>query len=354
MKSYRKIFGAILLTIAVLSFAGILFRTHGAVKDLSVSYHVMTEADLSGDYSGALIYDDHLYAMIGKGVEIDGTVTDRGRMMNAFLDDALRAIEARILSAGVIYAMMICAVAAYPIYGRYGGKRGIHVCAVCLSTAMCCLVYFAAVLILFRTYGVPFYFPTIPTLLRLAAGLLCVVGGSCVLALLISVVRFKAAVSVIAVPIVFVLFMAGLFFEIQLYNEPTVDSFAYLAEIDERVLDEDYAGELYYDDEKNVVVLEGKEYPPRQERNPEHLFGIGRWGGFLYEVLDPYSGNSLYLAEQESSAGISIHVYGLYALKAALWICAAFILKGKNGGAHEITLASAYETEILTSTRTDE
>ena len=55
MKSYRKIFGAILLTIAVLSFAGILFRTHGAVKDLSVSYHVMTEADLSGDYSGALI-----------------------------------------------------------------------------------------------------------------------------------------------------------------------------------------------------------------------------------------------------------------------------------------------------------
>ena len=228
MKKGQKVLGAILLTAAVLGLAGILFLTFGAVKDLSVSYHAMQEADLTEEYTGTLIYDDHLYAMIGNGIEIDETVTDRAGMMGAFLEDALRTIDMRILSAGIIYAMMISAVAAYPLMCRYGEKRGAHVGAACCSVVVCYFIYLASVLILCRAFGVPFRLPALSGLLRLAAGLLCTMGGSCALAVLISSVRFGAVAAVLAVPLVFALFLFSMLFEAQLYGEPTIDSFAYL------------------------------------------------------------------------------------------------------------------------------
>ncbi len=69
--------------------------------------------------------------------------------------------------------------------------------------------------------------------------------------------------------------MVGTGFEGRLYSSPTTDSFDYIAqEIKPHIYDKDFDGDVYYDEEKNVLILNGEEYEPRQVDNPDYLTGI--------------------------------------------------------------------------------
>lgn len=97
------------------------------------------------------------------------------------------------------------------------------------------------------------------------------------------------------------------------------------------VFSEDFAGTAYYDEEKNVLVVNGTEYPPRPAENPERLQGIRRAGATLFETLNPYAGNGLFMvSEIEGGLTIGVIVLLLYALKAAAPILLPLCRKQKN------------------------
>ena len=106
-----------------------------------------------------------------------------------------------------------------------------------------------------------------------------------------------------------------MYLEYGLYSPKTIESFDYAYAIDSRILEEGY-----YDSEKNVLVFEDKEYPPKQAENPEHYSGVKFMGAAAFEVINPYSGNSLYMVEQAMESNITLPIYLLYALKGFIWI----------------------------------
>ena len=56
----------------------------------------------------------------------------------------------------------------------------------------------------------------------------------------------------------------------------------------------------------------------------------GRSGAYLYEALNPYAGNTLYMAEQEIDMRVSLPAVCLYAAKGILWIAAVCFLGRKE------------------------
>ena len=321
-KKIKKAFRVILTVAAVCALAAVLYLTYGALKDLGEGYRAMKNADLSGDFSGEISYDDHLYATAGYGVILDDTVADKVASMNAFLDDSLRAIDRRVFSAGLIYTMLIMALLVYPICVRKRNSRGDITVSLWIWTFLIYIFYLAAVFGLHKYFGLPFHIPGARTLVLLAVSFISVLGGNFALAFLISVVRpvwLKIIFGIAAVPAVFGLFLYGFMFEAGLYSEPYVESFDYVAEIDERLLDENFEG-AYYDGEKNVLVVDGTEYPPETVENSEHFTGSKRTAAIIYEMLDPYSGNCLDLLRQETGISLSPSVCLLYVIKGFFWM----------------------------------
>lgn len=74
--------------------------------------------------------------------------------------------------------------------------------------------------------------------------------------------------------------------------------------------------------EKDVIVLNGTEYPPRQVPNPDYLTGTGRLAALIFEFFSPYSGNGLFLIHETENITPGAAALFLYAAKAV--ILAAF------------------------------
>ena len=321
----QKIFGRLFLAAGTVLFAAILLLSFFAAKSLQTDYLALKDHDVSEDAVLKISYDDRIYASLGAGIEIDHRDGSAGERLTEFLSASLRSIDNRILSCGILYVMMIVAVLAYPFFRRFGQNKTRHILSVALSVPILFAVFSAAIAVMHAALRVPFCFPAGKDLLLLAVSLPAVAGGSCFLAWLLRTVRRPILVSVAAVPLVFLLFLLGAQAEGRLSCPPTVDSFDYLTEIDPHVLDEDYTGEVYYDDEKNAVILNGTEYPPEQAENPDRLKGIGRVGAYAFELLSPYGGNGLFLThEQYTNEGSALTIQPflliLYALKALAWI----------------------------------
>lgn len=329
----KKVFRVILVLAAVCAFAGVLFLTYGAVKGLSETYTVMKNADLSGDFSGEISYDDRLYASVGYGIVLDDTVTDKAASMRAFLDDSLRSIDRRIFSAALIYTMLVTALLIYPICVRKRNSRGDITVSLWVWTFLIYVFYIAAVFGLHKYFGLPFHIPGVRTLVILAVGFLSILGGSFALAFVVSRARpawLQILFGLAAAPVAFALFLYGFVFEAGLYSEPYVESFDYVAEIDERVMDENFDG-AYYDGEKNVLVVDGTEYPPEEIENSEHFSGSRRTAAIVYEMLDPYSGINLDLLRQELGISLSPSVLLLYVIKGLFWMVLG--IRGFRSGA---------------------
>lgn len=317
-----KLIGRFLFAVGAIMIAVVMICTFFAVKGMNSDYNEIKNHDIGKDGSLSIRYDDHIYASIGSGIVIDHREEDVEGKKSSFLTSALKNIDNRIVSCTILYTMMTVTVSAYPLYRKFGKNKTVHT----FSTIITTIILFAAFLLFafacHRAFRLPFFFPTGKDAMIAAASLSAVIGGSCLLSLLIRTVRIKIITAFAAIPIVFLLFIFGTMIEGQLYSTPTVDSFDYIREVDEHVFDEDYDGEVYYDDEKNVVVLNGKEYGPQKVDNPEHLRGAARIGAYVFELISPYSGNGLFLIyEGITSTGseltISPVISMLYILKAA-------------------------------------
>ena len=304
--------------LGIAAFLAVLSLSFSATRQLAASYEKLKGMDLNTDFSEAIFYDDRLYAVIGHGIIMDETVRDRETFFSSFLNDSLRSIDARILSAGVIYVMMISAFFAYPLLHRYPNDRKKQISAAIVTADLLYLVYYAFVAGVRLICKVPFYFPK-ENLAILIAGVLSLIGGLCALILLIRKIRFQKAAAILAIPLLLGLFLLSFLCEAGLFSAKTIESFEYIADIDPRILDENFT-DFNYDEEKNVVVIEDKEYPPEQTDNPDHFKGLAGIAAILSETASPYAGSALPMIKGEFEAKIPAAVLLLYVLKSFFWI----------------------------------
>lgn len=325
MKKKRDLFAWIMLCLGLIATVAVLVMTFLAIRRFASEYAAIRDNDLSQDTAMTMIYDDHLYAQIAYGIEIVSGYQGMDADRNAFLETSLRGVDQRILSCGTLYTMVIATVLSYFLYRSYKNDAKKHVLSVVLMIVEVFAVYVLVAWIAHLISGMPFYFGR--SLFTLTVSLLSIIGGSCALALLYRFFRFKKIMAVAAIPLVLVLFLFGFAFEHGLYCEPIVESFDYVAELDPRILEKDFAGPVYYDEEKNVMVVEGKEYEAQQLANEERYTGLARIGAYAYELLDPYAGNSLYFWEDAEGSKAPLAACFLYLLKSLGWIFAALLLK---------------------------
>ena len=176
----EKTFEILLLGVAGVALSAVLILSLAAVKDLSTAYQKLVSADLTEDFSGSICYDDHMYAVLGKGIVLDETaaIADRPAIMTSFLKDALSCIDRRIFAAGVLYAMMISAIALYPLMKR--NARYIW-----LSGPFIYVVYLVFEMLTHAVFSVPFHFPDGYGIVKVLCGKIAVSGGSCAVSLLL-------------------------------------------------------------------------------------------------------------------------------------------------------------------------
>ena len=163
--------------------------------------------------------------------------------------------------------------------------------------------------------GIPFYLPSGNSVICLMTGMICIIGGHCFLAFLIRKVRFKKIISLIAVPVIFSAFLFGTVFEGGLLTAPYIDSFDHVYD----AVPQEKWDDLYYDEEKDVFILDGNEYGPEQIENPDHLKGLSAIGAIVFELIDPYSGNSIGMIRQILDSPIPLWILFLYLLKSFIW-----------------------------------
>ncbi|MBR4462730.1 MAG: hypothetical protein IKS51_09145 [Erysipelotrichaceae bacterium] len=326
MKKKKDIWTILLLTAAIAFFLFVSCRTLTGIQRLSEDYHFLMDYDLSQDMNGQIYYADGLYGEIGYGIEIIADDPQMAETLRDYLHSSLRFIDRRILSCGLLYSMLTSVMIAYGLYRRYGSDPLKHTFSIVLSFLGIYAAYLLFVWILHLLFKVPFY----PTLsLTFVAGILSVIAGHCALGILFRFFRFRKILSLAAIPLVLASFILGFLFEHGLYCEPYQESFSYLADIDPRVLEEDFDG-IYYDEEKNVMVLEGIEYASEQVEDPDHLKGLPRVGAYLYEMLNPYAGNSLFFYEEAEGTKLPEYVPLLYVAKAILWIIASLKIRPRR------------------------
>lgn len=329
----RNWIGNLSLILGLLVLCGILIITVVSMKTTGQCYTSLKDADLTQGIESTLYYYDHMLAQIGFGISIIPNEIGNEARLSSFLSSSIRAIDMRIIVCGLVYSMMVSVVLQYFLYSRYHNKRKKYSLGIVITSIASFAAFLITVLVSKRVFGIPYIFPNGHEWLFIIVGLLSVIAGNCALSAILSVVRHKKLAAVLAVPVVLCLFIVSMNLETHIYMSPTVESFDYLYETHADALEEDYDGEAYYDEEKNVLVLDGEEYPPETIDNPEYYTGWKRTGTFLFELADAYSGNGLLLTEAiiesltpNDGFTMPFWVAMAYILKAGMWIAISFWL----------------------------
>ncbi len=354
--------GLISLAAGLVAFAAICALSFIAVRDMSADYRAIKDLDPSVSGRVSISYDDRMYAALGYGIETDPDNADMREELDAYVGSSLRSIDKRIVTCSLVYTMFIVTAFAYFLCRRSGDNAKKHTLYITLSA----LAVFAGLLgfiaAAHAVLRVPFYFPGGYDVLIIAVSFLSVVGGSCFLGWLLRLIRFKRIVCVLAIPALIALFTVGTVLESGLFAPRKIDSFDYIVEqYEPRLYDEDFDGEAYYDEEKNVMTVNGTEYPPVQVDNPDRLTGIGRIGAILFEALIPCTGFGLYAVyEIDGGLDISAAVPILYALKASAFILLSLFFRKRKKNAGQTERIYRYEEmmdeaeELLAADRRDD
>ncbi len=305
---------AVLLTLAMTFFA---------VQSMSAGVEAVLSGDPDKGFKASIDYDDHLYAALGYGIEVDPADPERQSRGKEFLADTMHLIAERVAGTDMLYAMLAGTCFALFLSERWGDDRKKHVLAVfCCITAIW-IVLFGGYLCFCAVLGIPVRLPSVQSLILLCVSLLSAVGGSCIAGLLLTRFRFRKIAAILLIPLVFALFLFGSLAEAGLMLPKEVESFSYVAEFDPE-------GVGYYDPEKNAVIVEDKEYPPQISPNPDRLTGAGAVLATAFEAVNPYSGNSIELVRQMTEEPVPVLLQLFYALKALGWILLSAAGKKKN------------------------
>ncbi len=329
MKPVSK-WGYVSLAAAILVLVLLLYLSFSAVRGLADDLNKNHTADVSQGFDATLTYDDGLYAVVLYGQEILPADPDHEEHLEAFEQEALKKIDVRILSAGAVYALFIMCVLTYWIYTVCNNSTRKYVQFAFFFAFIVYIAYILFVWVFNAAIKIPFYFPAESILHVVLAGILPVIGGTCAAGILLRKIRFKKTAAVIIIPVIFALFLFSFALEFELFEEEKVRSFDYVADLDSRILDDEYADQAYYDEEKDVLIFDGKEYPPEMLDNPNHLFRAARAAAILYELAFPYSGCSLPLVEQETGVDIPFVTYLMYIIRSACWTLLPIYLEKNN------------------------
>ncbi len=313
----------ILFFAGITAFIAVTLLTSRAARDMSVSYRQLREADLSDTVTAEITYDDHMYATVLYGVElVSGDTAGR----DSFLRDTAEKTLRRALAAGVTYTMVISTLFALFLYERFVSRRKVHSLAVSTSVLLIYAAYISAVLYLFRKNDLPIHLGTGISPAPLLASIVAVMGGNAFLGLVLRYVKPKSLTAILAVPLVFFCFLFGFMSEAGLFSSEYVDSF------DCVILSEEYeqAQSAYYDEDKDVLVVDGKEYPPEQVPNPDRSVGLSRLGALAFEIIWPYSGNPLGLVSLEPGWTVPHFALLLYIFKGIMWMGLPSLIKDKK------------------------
>lgn len=327
----RSVIGRIRLEKLMLAAAAavtvfIMIVTAKAVSRTAADYHRIEQQDASSGIRDSIVYDDGLYGMIGFGFETVPGDPGAERQKEDFLSSSLSRIYERSSSAAAVYSLIITALCALHVCRRYGSDRKgrtVSSAASVLCPYLLLRLAFAVSRMIFR---LPFRMPSAAHAAASAAGLLCGIGGFCLLSLLLSRSKRKGILAAAAVPAVFLLFLLSASFEGRFLEPPYTDSFDYLYEI----AGEERLDEIRYDEEKNVMVFDGKEYPPETVANPDHLGGAAGIAAGVFEVLDPWSGCGLGLVQETTETPVPAWIYVVYTLKAVCTAAVSFFIPGKR------------------------
>ena len=306
--------GNLLMFVAVVAFAAVVALTVLALRDLGGQYQAALASEPQANSVYELSFNDRFFSSLGRGIQID-PAADPHQELAEFLEESLRAIQLSVLAMGILYAIVTSILTGPFIANRTDLGPGFVSNALGLTGMGMYLAYVAAVVAGTIVFGMPFYIPRSAPLLALLAGILGIkVGNNVVGALLGRIDREGLVVlaAVIAVPVAVALFFGGFFCENGLFCDAKIESFDYVSLVDERILDEDFDG-ARYDEERNVLVVEGTEYQPELLDNPEHFSGAVQAGAIAFEVLSPYSGCSLELSRQ--AFGVQTVFLPLFALR---------------------------------------
>lgn len=320
----KKLSAKIALIIPLLALAAVLALTFIAVFSMAGQYKALVAANLSQGLTGTIGYNDHLYAMMLHGIEIVPGDPQTAEQLSSFIANALQQIDTVIVSACAIYTLAVSVLLAYYLCLRCGEKPLLHNLAIIFSTTLIYAILIAAVVIGCLIGGVPFSWPQTGYLPFIIAGLLSVIGGCCVLGWLLRKIKYKMILAIIAVPAIFITFLFSFVFEAGLYCPRTVESFRYFYEQHPEVTAQDYQGDCYYDEVKNVFVLEGQEYAPQLETNENRYSRLQRLLTMLYEIAVPHSGTPLsyvrWALQDQYGQSPDAAVTVLYYIKALFWI----------------------------------
>ncbi len=315
----NKLSSGILLLAGIAALTVIFVSSFQAVKTLGQQYRVFTEADLSKPFREVLSFDDNVYISLGSGIEILPDDPGKEAALASFISSALYSIDRRICSTGVFYTMIIGTLLSFFLYRISGGEKKKHILWIVLTVFGIYVLYIGGLFLFHKLNSVPFCFPKGKDLMVTMTGILSVAGGLCAAGFLIRKVPYRKTVSLILIPVVFALYLFGTPLQNGLYTEKTVKSFAYVGDIDPRIYEEGF-NDYVYDPEKDVVILDGKEYPPEELPNPDYLTGLSRAGAILYEIADPFAGNSLPFVNEILETPLPMVVLIGHILKGILWI----------------------------------
>ena len=347
MKDKGNGLGKALMALAIVAFVAIVAITVLAIRKLGAGYHAALEMQPAGGSSVELGYDDHLYAVIGQGMEFASDDPAPQQTLAAFLESTLRAIELRIMTAGLLYAVVVSVPMALFFSRVQPDDPTSSARLTALAGLLAFVLFVAAAVAACKAFDVPFYLPRGIEILAIAAGALGVVVGSMVMGLIVDKIRFKAVVAIIAIPVAIALFLAGIVTEIFAFSEPYINSFEYVAQIDSRILDENFDG-AYYDSEKNVLVVDGTEYAPEQLPNPDHATGGALAGCIAFELLSPYSGCAHGFARDSISHSRLITIAYLLRNGLVLLFLGTFVLpRIESGGGKSASHSSGSDNGTL-------
>ena len=307
------------LAAAALVLIFVLYISFDATSGLAAYMEKNRTSDPSAVFDASLYYDDGLYVVVLYGEEILPDDPQPQKRLAAFEKSSFQKIDSRIWSGGVIYTMLASCVLAYYVYTISNNYARKYAKSTSIAVLTVYIIYIAGLGIFHAVFHVPFYLPDAGTFFTIVLGLLSVIGGNCALGLLLRKVRFKKIIAVAVIPVIFLMFLFSMAFEFGLNEPAQYESFDYVADIDPRFLDEEYYDMGYYDDEKGVLLFDGKEYPPEMVDNPDHLRGLARIGALLYELAFPYSGSSLSAVLQEYDGKLPLLLCLMYLIKSACW-----------------------------------
>ena len=185
------------------------------------------------------------------------------------------------------------------------------------------LLYTACIMLLYAILKLPLTFTGVKSFVLIGISLLSMLAFLSFTEMLLTVGKKKLIMTVVSLFLLAVFYFCGLMSNFNLLSPKTIPSFDYLYETDERFSDEAYSGKIYYDPEKQVMVVDEEEFAPEIVNNPDHATGIQSVLYYLMEIINPstgvYLGAVVHSIEEDYSTVIPLTVTIPYILQACAW-----------------------------------